>query len=195
MPHCIDKTAVFLPYYPAEYRAEDGNAGKSPENPFFDRYKTNRSKFNHTAAARDISEGREKSYVSMLRVQSCARCRKRLIGMKEWEGNEGADRKDRRSYLFEDKIGTVVVGEMTRGEFRIRRVGQEINLLETTVSQGLSLETRKFFLQFESWNRLRIVKDNILTLYRYIYSFPFLFVRKHVYVSSIILFWFVACSS
>lgn len=74
MPRRIDKTAVFLPYYPAEYRAEDENAGKSPENPFFDRYKTNRSKFNHTAAARDISEGREKSYVWMLRVQSCARC-------------------------------------------------------------------------------------------------------------------------
>lgn len=108
MPHCVDKTAVFLPYYSAEYRAEDENAGKSPENPFFDRYKTNRSKFNHTAAARDISEGREKSYVDVAYVQSCAQCRKRLIAMKEWEGNEGADRRDRRPYLFEDKIGTVV---------------------------------------------------------------------------------------
>lgn len=159
MPRCIDKTPVFLPYRPAE-DGEEGRGRKSAENPFFDRYESNRSKFND-AAARDISEGREKSY-------GCGGlcCVWRTEG-KEVDRCETRAQKEGIDVLIYSRIKSV--GEVTRGESRIRRGGQEISLPrpEATVLQGSSPEARKFFkLEFFD---IIIFQPFIINQYTYIY--------------------------
>lgn len=185
MPRRIDKTAVFLPYYPAEYRAEDENAGKSPENPFFDRYKTNRSKFNHTAAARDISEGREKSYVWMLRVQSCARCGGNGMLKTVWK----SEKKTRAQTEGIDVLIYLRIKSVWWGRGDTRRISNKErrtwNKPFVPLFHRVCQSRRIFFLLLLNLeiDGIRIVKD-ILILYRLLLSmyirFVTLFAKKQV---------------
>lgn len=105
MPRCIDKTAVFLPYRPAEDGRRGGGRGrKSPENPFFDRYETNRSKFN--GAATSLRDARN---------PTCGCCVWRA-------GGKEVDRREKETRAKTEGIDVLIysriksVGGVTRGE-------------------------------------------------------------------------------